>query len=208
MSLLVLGSYIKDKFTTKVITNLVALIGTLEVFMYGLMVIFAYIQSQWLIMFVTIGGMIGLFISNAIWVCWYRQQVLNFDDDHKKWLFFFPRTKTGLPTCCLLINFKICKMFYSGFYGLESTMAKFGTPQTFYRIMRTATFFSWIFCYVPIFIADALILIKIKWGYQLLILAIETAVLQTFSILLTLIEFRQGFKKLLSPVGDHYATFK
>lgn len=43
MSLLVLGSYIKDKFTTKVITNLVALIGTLEVFMYGLMVIFAYI---------------------------------------------------------------------------------------------------------------------------------------------------------------------
>jgi hypothetical protein len=45
MSLLVLGSYIKDKFTTKVVTNLVALIGTLEGFMYLLMAIFAYVQS-------------------------------------------------------------------------------------------------------------------------------------------------------------------
>lgn len=45
MSLLVFGSYIKDKFTTKVITNLVSLIGTLEGLMYGLMIIFAYTQQ-------------------------------------------------------------------------------------------------------------------------------------------------------------------
>ena len=42
LSLLVFGSYIKDKFTTKVITNLVSLIGTLEGLMYILMIIFAY----------------------------------------------------------------------------------------------------------------------------------------------------------------------
>ena len=42
LSLLVLGSYIKDKFTTKVLTNVIALIGSLEILMYLLMVIFAY----------------------------------------------------------------------------------------------------------------------------------------------------------------------
>lgn len=32
----------------------------------------------------------------------------------------------------LLVNFKVTKMLYSGFYGLESTMAKFGKPQAFF----------------------------------------------------------------------------
>lgn len=69
-------------------------------------------------------------------------------------------------------------------------MAKFGDQQTFYRVMSMTTYFSWVFCYLPIFVADIVIFIKVKWGFQLLILAIETAILQTISIILTIIEFR------------------
>ena len=77
-------------------------------------------------MLITLGGLIGLLASNIVWVCWYRQQVLSVDEDFNKWLFFFPNTKRALPLCCLFVNFKISKMLYSGFYGMESTMAKFG----------------------------------------------------------------------------------
>jgi hypothetical protein len=41
LSILVLGSYIKDKFFTKVNTNLIALIGMQEMLIYGLMVCYA-----------------------------------------------------------------------------------------------------------------------------------------------------------------------
>lgn len=41
MSFLVLGSYIKQKFFTKVLTSLIYLIGSFELIMYGLMVGFA-----------------------------------------------------------------------------------------------------------------------------------------------------------------------
>jgi hypothetical protein len=72
LGLLVLGSYIKDKFTTKVLTNLIALTGCLEMLMYLLMVIFAAVQHQWLIMCISIGGLVGLIVSNIVWVVWYR----------------------------------------------------------------------------------------------------------------------------------------
>jgi hypothetical protein len=136
-------------------------------------------------MILSLAGLIGLCASNMIWVFWYRQRIYNVDEEFKKWLFFFPSTKRALPLCCLLLNFKCSKMLYSGFYGLESTMAKFGNQPEFFQVMRSATYFSWIFCYGPIFAADIVILTKIKWGYQLLILAVETIILQTMSIVLT-----------------------
>lgn len=43
LSLLVLGSYLKDKQSTKVYTNLICLIGSLEVIMYVMMAIYAYL---------------------------------------------------------------------------------------------------------------------------------------------------------------------
>lgn len=35
----------------------------------------------------------------------------------------------------------------------------------FYRIMRMITYFSFVFAYGFIFIADVIILIKVEWGY-------------------------------------------
>jgi hypothetical protein len=146
--------------------------------------------------------MITLLFSNIIFVCWYKTQVVANDNTFVKWLHFFPNTKKFLPLFCLLINFKCCKMLYSGFYGLESTMAKFGKSKSFYRVMRTPTYFQWIFCYLPIYVVDVIIFLKIEWGYQLLILGIETFVLQTLIIIMTWIEFSKGSQKLLEPQGE------
>ena len=60
------------------------------------------------------------------------------------------------------------------------------------------SYFSFIFSYGFIFIADFIIFSKIKWGYQLLILAIETLILQTLIIVLTYLESRKPPTELLS----------
>ena len=46
LCLLVLGSYLKDKVYTKVTTNIIALIGSLELVMYLLMVIYSYALDE------------------------------------------------------------------------------------------------------------------------------------------------------------------
>ena len=51
-----------------------------------------------------------------------------------KWLHFFPKTKTWVPLLSLLVNFKCGKMFYSGFFGLESTQAKFYDHKRFFYL--------------------------------------------------------------------------
>jgi len=56
-------------------------------------------------------------------------------------------------------------------------MAKFGKNMVYYRVMKMCTYFSWVFAYGAIYIADVIIIIKIDWGYQLLILGYETAIL-------------------------------
>lgn len=87
---------------------------------------------------------------------------------------------------------------YSGFYGLESSLAKFGKPMEYYRVMKMLNYFSYIFVYGFIFIADLVILIKVKWGNQLLILGIETALLQILIIVLTYLENKRPPVELLS----------
>lgn len=86
------------------------------------------------------------------------------DSVYSKWMYFFPKTRRFIPVAACLINFKCSKILYSGFYGLESSMAKFGRPLEFYRILRMISAFSYIFCYFPIFIADVIIILKVRWG--------------------------------------------
>jgi hypothetical protein len=43
--------------------------------------------------------------------------------------------------------------------------------------VRLTAYFSFVFCYGFIFIADVLIITRVDWGYQLLVLAIETIIL-------------------------------
>jgi hypothetical protein len=177
VSFLVLGSYLKEKFFTKVYTCLIAIIGSFEIIMYSLMVGFSAYNSEWFICVLCSLGLIFLLTSNIAFTIYYQRDIYGKDTVFNKWLYFFPKTRRWIPFAAVLINFKSAKILYSGFYGLESSMAKFGRPLEFYRVLRLISTFSFIFSYGAIFVADVVILIKIRWGYQLLVLAIETAIL-------------------------------
>ena len=85
-------------------------------------------------------------------------------------------------------------------------MAKFGRPMEYYRIVRMCSLFSFVFAYGFIFVADLVILAKIKWGSQLLILGIETLVLQIVVIVLTYLESRKPPAELLSVGSSQYTS--
>lgn len=136
VSFLVLGSYLKEKFFTKVYTCLIAIIGSFEIVMYSLMVVFAVIDKEWVICAICVCGLICLLISNVAFTIYYKKDIYGKDTVFSKWLYFFPKTRRLIPIVTCLINFKSAKILYSGFYGLESSMAKFGKPMEFYRVMR------------------------------------------------------------------------
>jgi hypothetical protein len=50
--------------------------------------------------------------------------------------------------------------------------------------MRLATYYSFIFVYGPIIAADVVIAFQVEWGYQLLVLAIESFLLALLLIAL------------------------
>ena len=71
-----------------------------------------------------------------------------------------------------------------------------------------SSYFSFIFAYGFIFIADLVIFTRVVWGYQLLILGIETAILQTFVIVLTYLESKKQPAELLSVGTQQYTSVK
>lgn len=92
---------------------------------------------------------------------YYNREIYGKDQVFSKWLFFFPKTKKLIPAASIIINFKCSKVLYSGLYGMESSMAKFGKPLEFYRIIQMVSYFSYIFSYGFIFIADFVIFARI-----------------------------------------------
>jgi len=198
VSFLVLGSYLKEKFFTKVYTCLLSIIGSFEVIMYSLMVGFSISTGEYAIAALCLVGLTALLVSNIAFTVYYQRDIYGKDTVFSKWLYFFPKTKKFIPIVSCLINFKCSKILYSGFYGMESSMAKFGKPLEYYRIVRMVSYFSFIFCYGFIFLADLVIFIKIRWGGQLLVLGIETAILQVLMIVLTYLESKKPPAELLS----------
>lgn len=73
--------------------------------------------------------------------------------------------------------------------------------------MRMVTFFSFVFVYIPILIADVILLIQIKWGSQLYILAIESLLLIIAMLALTIVEFRNP-KRLFLSGDEMYSRIK
>jgi hypothetical protein len=71
VSFLVLGSYLKEKFFTKVYTCLLSIIGSFEVFMYALMVIFSIEQGEYAIAGLSAVGLIALLVSNIAFTVYY-----------------------------------------------------------------------------------------------------------------------------------------
>ena len=190
-------------------TNLIALIGGLELIMYLMMAVYSYLLGEVLILIFTLIGLFGLIATNILFLSYFKSRIVVNDKVFVKWLHFFPKTRFWLPIVCLLVNFKFGKMFYSGFYGLESTMAQFkadGGHGAFFYLLRLTAYFSFVFCYGFIFIADIMIIFRVNWGYQLLVLAIETIVIQVFIIVLTVLEFRTDPRTLLTADDDDFPT--
>jgi hypothetical protein len=69
------------------------------------------------------------------------------------------------------------------------------------------TVFQCVFAYVPIFLADLLIILRVGWGHQILVLAIETFLLQILIIWLTYLEFRDP-ERLYSEGEVDYSSLK
>lgn len=71
VSFLVLGSYLKEKFFTKVYTCLISIIGSFEVIMYSLMVGFSINQGEYAIGALSAVGLIALLMSNIVFTIYY-----------------------------------------------------------------------------------------------------------------------------------------
>lgn len=110
-------------------------------------------------------GATGLILSNIAFTFYYNRDIVGKDQVYEKWLYYFPRIRKLMPWACLLLNFKCSKMLYSGFYGMESCMVRLGKHMVFYRIMRMVTYFSFVFSYGFIYLADAIIFMRVPWGY-------------------------------------------
>ena len=138
--------------------------------------------------------------ANIVFYLIYKKEIVH-DPTFSKWCRMYPKTERYISLLALLVNFKSIKLLYSGFYGLESCLAQFEDPlRNFFRPMRMLTYFSFIFVYLPIIAADVLIFMQVEWGYQLLILAIESFILAIGITIATIIEFRHPERLLMS--GD------
>lgn len=143
---------------------MLSIIGSFEVIMYTLMIAYAIAADQKAIAGLSAVGLATLLISNITFTIYYQREVVAKDEVYAKWLYFYPKTKKLIPVVSLLLNFKSSKIIYSGFYGMESSMARFGRPMEFYNIIRMCSYFSFVFTYGFIFIADIFIFAYVKWG--------------------------------------------
>lgn len=77
LSILVLGSYIKDKFFTKINTNLIALIGMQELLIYGLIFCYAAYMKLWGPFVLSGISLVMLITSNVVFYVYYKREILN-----------------------------------------------------------------------------------------------------------------------------------
>lgn len=106
LSLLILGSYFKEREFTKVITCLAGLIACFELPMYALIVGFALSEGLYLVMVLAMVGLVFLIAANVSFAFRYRKTLVNGDPTFEKWLTFFQRTRTLMPLVLTTLNFK------------------------------------------------------------------------------------------------------
>lgn len=118
LGLLVFGSYLKDKAATKVKTLLIALIGSLEMLIYLLMLIYSATLLKWRVFLCTIVAILMLITSNIVMYLYVEKETKK-DLAFTKWSKLYSKTAKFLPLSAMIFNFKLIKLFYSGFYGLD-----------------------------------------------------------------------------------------
>lgn len=113
------------------------------------------------------------------------------DKYYSEWRKHHPRTALLIPLLSAIFNFKIIRFIFSGLFGLQNTKAQFHNPQNaIHKHLIMVTHFHFVFVYGAIFFADFIIIISTRWGHQLLVLAIETSILQALMIYLMISELK------------------
>ena len=121
---------------------------------------------------------------------------LRTDASFKYWADRFRFTSKVVPFLALAFNFKLFRLFYSRLFGLDHFVAPFEQPEHFYRTLVFVSILHLIFSVIPLVISDIIAFAFIEWGYQLLITCIESFMLSTALIILTIIELFR-LKRLL-----------
>ena len=73
LGLLVMGSYLKDKFLTRILTNLIALVGSLEMLIYILMVCYAGALMQWAAFILSLVAVLTLLTANITFYLLFKR---------------------------------------------------------------------------------------------------------------------------------------
>ena len=157
---------------------------------YGLIAVFTaqlgYIMASllaWIAFLMLIGSNIAFSIQ------FWRQA--RKDKYYREWSKHHPRTALLIPILSAILNFKNIRFLFSGLFGLQNTKAQFHKPHNaIHKHLLMVTHFHLVFVYGAIFFADFIIIISTRWGHQLLVLAIETTLLQALMIYLMLQEFK------------------
>lgn len=87
------------------------------------------------------------------------------------------------------ISFKAMRFFYSRFFGLDNFWAAFDEAETFHRPMNFVSIFNMVTTSVPIILVDIVALPFHLWGTQLYIVMIESVVICSVLLIMTVIEF-------------------
>ena len=164
MVVVVVDSHMKEK-QTKIATCLIFLFGSMELLEYVLIAVFANYLEQYLVMLLAIIATVMLILSNVVFGYLYKKFTIN-DKAYKEWIRINPKTRVIIPFLIFVLNFKFVRFVFSGFFGMDNCAAPFKEPKkNIHRNLKLVTYFKYIFVYIPIFIADILVLMEIEWGH-------------------------------------------
>lgn len=184
------GSHMKNKESTKVYTILIFLIGSMEILQYALIAVYSAMLEKYFAAVLAAAGLAMLITTNIAFAIFYKRNTC-LDKAYADWIRLHPKTELFIPLLCLVFNFKFARYVFSGFYAMDSTLAPFTSPrQAMHKQLKLMTYFSYVFVYIPIFLADLIIIFRVGWGHQVLVLAVETFFLQLLIVYLTYKEFQ------------------
>ena len=126
--LIIVASLIKDSKKTKVLASLIAMISTLELVMYLVQMLLAFILAETIIAILTGAGLVSMILLNIIYYKVLFQRYTKTDSDFIQWSKQYDKTSRCLPLFGAIINFKLNKFFYSGFFGLDTCAVMIARP--------------------------------------------------------------------------------
>ena len=194
--------YIKNR-NEMLTTWLIKGIAILEIPYFIVQIWSAAYISSWGVWIGTIIALGILVFTNIAFYIVYNINVID-DNTFKHWKDKYKWQSYIISIISLLLNFKLFRCLYSNFYGLMVFHAPFEKSTKFYRPFVVMNIIYILLCLTPIIIVDIVTFYFIQWGYQLLVVAIESFIFSVTLIILSLIEFFKIKKRIFSNEDDSY----